>query len=187
MAFLHITSEMTAGELLVGLGTLALASFTAWLARRTSAEVQISEAQMKLSYESIEALDRPFVVPERPTSKGIVVRDGHLTAKLRNYGKGPALVEEIQLVDDLSLQYLKNPFENSVRAIAPAGELALRAPLAVRQLHEGAKLDFRVFYRSASGIRYVTISEARVLADGLIDFTGHQRMDATRSRLFSHV
>ena len=41
MAFLDVTSDMTAGDLVVGLGTLALAGFTAWLARRTSAEVAV--------------------------------------------------------------------------------------------------------------------------------------------------
>ncbi len=187
MAFLHITSEMTAGEFLVGVGTLALATFTAWLARRTSAEVQVSEKQMRLSHESIEALDRPFIVPERRANRGILIGDGHLTAKLCNHGKGSALVEEVQLVSDAWTQYLQNPFENSVRAIAPAGELAIRIPLTQSPPPEGGELAFRVFYRSASGVRYVTISEARVVSDGLIDFTGHQRVDTASSRAFSHA
>ena len=62
MVFVELTHEMSIGELVVGFGTLALAGFTAWLARRTSAEVRISEQQMRLSRESIEALDRPFLV-----------------------------------------------------------------------------------------------------------------------------
>jgi hypothetical protein len=59
---LHLTDEMTAGELLVGIGTLALALFTAWLAKRTSREVQLNEISLGLTRESIEALDRPFVI-----------------------------------------------------------------------------------------------------------------------------
>lgn len=54
MAFLQITPDMTAGEILVGTGTFALAGFTGWLARRTSAEVEINEEQMRLSRERVE-------------------------------------------------------------------------------------------------------------------------------------
>ena len=142
---------------------------------------------MRLSRESIEALDRPFIVPGRRTGRGVLVGDGHLTARLHNHGKGPALVEEVQLVDGSWTQYLKNPFENSVRAIAPAGHLELHIALTKSPPSEGGELSFRAFYRSASGVRYVTVSEARVVADGIIDFNGHQRVDATNSRLFSHA
>lgn len=59
---LSVKGEMTAGELIVGVGTGALAAFTAWLAARTSREVKLTERGLGLTRESIEALDRPFVV-----------------------------------------------------------------------------------------------------------------------------
>lgn len=58
MAFIHVSSDMTMGDLVVGAGTLALASFTAWLASRTSKEVKVSEEQVRLSRESIEAQEK---------------------------------------------------------------------------------------------------------------------------------
>lgn len=53
--FLHVSPDMTAGDLVVGAGTLALAAFTAWLARRTSREVKVGEEQLILSRKALES------------------------------------------------------------------------------------------------------------------------------------
>jgi len=63
MGLVEVSSEMSAGDLLVvGAGTLLLAVFTAWLAFRTSRQVKLTKESLGLSRESIEALDRPFVI-----------------------------------------------------------------------------------------------------------------------------
>lgn len=62
MAIVDVTCEVSAGDLLVGGGTLLLAFFTAWLAFRTSRQVELTKEGLGLSRESIEALDRPFVI-----------------------------------------------------------------------------------------------------------------------------
>jgi hypothetical protein len=81
---LDYDSHVTLGELIVGVGTLALAGFTAWLAYRTSQEVdwtrrsvEASEASVDLTRESIEAQDRPFVVatPHEQAPRGIRLLD----------------------------------------------------------------------------------------------------------------
>jgi hypothetical protein len=52
---ISITGQMTAGELAVAVGTLLLAGFTVLMAHRTGREVELTR-------ESIEAIDRPFLV-----------------------------------------------------------------------------------------------------------------------------
>lgn len=55
MALIHISPDMTAGDLVVGVGTLLLALFTFTLARKAGREVKVSEEQVRLARESIEA------------------------------------------------------------------------------------------------------------------------------------
>lgn len=148
--FLHITQNMTAGEILVGTGTLALAGFTGWLARRTSAEVEISEEQMCLSRESIEALDRPFVIPKRHSGTSrIPIGEGFFVFRIENLGKGPALVEDIQLIGDSWHEYLDDALGGRVFAISPGDGTNLRLPLTGDEPPEGTVLGLRIFYRSA--------------------------------------
>ncbi len=176
MAFLQITPDMTAGEVLVGTGTLALAGFTGWLARRTSAEVEISEEQMRLSRESIEALDRPFVIPKRHSGiNRIPIGEGFIVFRMENLGKGPALVEDIQLIGDPWNEYLDNALEGRVFAISPGDGTNVRLPLIGDEPPEGAVLGLRIFYRSASAAEYVTQSTLEVLTHSLCEFVGHYR------------
>lgn len=59
---IYVSGDVTLGELIVGIGTLALAGVTGWLARRTSEDVELSREGLKLTRESIEAADRPFLI-----------------------------------------------------------------------------------------------------------------------------
>lgn len=163
---------MTAGDLLVGAGTLLLAAFTAWLAFRTSRQVELTKESLGLSRESIEALDRPFVIatpnehnrvlgfvepgPEHPGAR--------FSYRLWNIGKGPAIITDVSLFDQSTGREYLTEAEKVQRAIAvaPAGRDEL-SPLAGGPPGVGAKLKLRISYRSASGTSYRTESSVDVV------------------------
>lgn len=163
---------MTAGDLLVGAGTLLLACFTAWLAFRTSRQVKLTEQSLDLSRESIEALDRPFVIatpnedhqvlgfiepgPEHPGMR--------FAYRLWNIGKGPAIVTDVSLFDPSSEREYLTGAEKFQRAsaAAPAGRDELSV-LADGPPGVGAKLRLRISYQSASGMSYSTESSVDVV------------------------
>jgi hypothetical protein len=169
---------MTAGELVVGIGTLALAGFTAWLARRTSAEVEISEAQMRLARSAIEAQDQPFVIPASRTPRGVLIGSSFI-AKLENLGKGPAMVHSVQIrSSSTNHPYLDDPFEGQVRAIAPGQSLGIALPLMEGAPSKGTHLTVQISYSAASGVGYTTYSSGLVLDLERLAFSGHQRHSA---------
>jgi hypothetical protein len=180
MGLVEITSEMTAGELVVGIGTLALAAFTAWLAWRTSAEVTASEEQIRVSRESIEAQDRPFVVVQGNTAlrHRIQFIQSLLMFGINNVGKGAALVEETELLTGEGTNLFNAPLE-AVLVLAAGEERNLRMPAEKGIPNAGTSLILRVWYRSASGARYVTESQLEVIEKGSCKARGHRRIDAS--------
>ena len=181
---------MTAGDLVVGVGTLALAGFTAWLAWRTSHEVKVGEEQLRLTRESIEALERPFVLPESRGDRGGLISQATLSAAqalpalpisvvltLKNYGKGPALVDRVQLTAPAGDEALENPLDGNIRAIAPDAKLKLAVPLQTSYPDVGSEVKLRVFYRSTSGGSYATVSAGTVQDKGVVQFSEHRRVD----------
>jgi hypothetical protein len=77
----HLSGDVTLGELIVGVGTLALAGFTWRLARQARREVDstresinLSRQEIQLTRQSIEAQDRPFVIPTPPPRVFLTVR-----------------------------------------------------------------------------------------------------------------
>jgi hypothetical protein len=167
---------MTAGDLIVGVGTLALAAFTAWLAARTSAEVKISEEQISLSRENIEAQDRPFVIPTPRAPRGVLINPAFI-ANLENLGKGAALIESIQIMSKGGHEYLDDPFDGRVRPLAAASKLSISLPLKGSAPVEGTELTVSVHYRSPAGRRYSTRSTG-VVNDETLSFDGHRRHEA---------
>ncbi|HVO53196.1 MAG TPA: hypothetical protein VMT37_02175 [Solirubrobacterales bacterium] len=180
MAFIELTPQMTIGELVVGLGTLALAGFTAWLARRTSAEVHISEEQMRLSRESIEALDRPFLVLTHYSREpGIGITQNLLLLRAENLGRGPALFESVRvrlIGRDARVELGENPLKGSIKVIPVKDGWDFRVPLK-EPLNEGMRFTTEAFYRSPSAREYMTLSDLRVLSNGGLEFIGHRRLN----------
>ena len=60
---IRITGTMTLGDLIVGLGTLALALFTYWLGKSARCSACQMSAQLDIERERLESGDRPYVVP----------------------------------------------------------------------------------------------------------------------------
>jgi hypothetical protein len=89
LAGIHMSGDLTLGDLIVGLGTLALAGFTYLLARKTGQEVGwtrrsvvASEENVRLTRQSVEAQDRPFVVAT-PPQEALPGREKALGTELR--------------------------------------------------------------------------------------------------------
>lgn len=173
---------------MVGAGTLALAASTAWLAFRTSREVQIGEEQMRVSRASIEAQERPFVLPEHrdrgrwSSQATLAVAEALPTLPvlfslvLKNFGKGPALLERIQLTSATGDDVLEDPLDGDVRVIAPDAELKLSAAWLGPSPRVGLELKLRVSYRSVAGGHYTTVS-AGAIREGVVQFSDHQQVD----------
>jgi hypothetical protein len=117
-AALHITPDMTVGDLVVGAGTLALAVFTLWLAISTRQSARAAE-------RAVDASGMPFVLPtpvppEQPTGgtslsarqmwdelmqaltpveirKVLHGGQDQVLIRLWNVGAGPAVVRDVRL------------------------------------------------------------------------------------------
>ena len=89
-----LSGEISLGELIVGLGTLALAVFTGLLARRTREDVAKTEESLQLTREGIEAQDMPFVIASPDPMVGEVIaidtfdEGSGMAVRLWNVGKG---------------------------------------------------------------------------------------------------
>jgi hypothetical protein len=173
---LEISGDMSAGELLVGIGTLLLALFTYRLARRTSDVAELTESGLALSRESIEALDRPFIIaspgePHRLLGFSDKLGPEHpgwrFVFRLWNLGKGPAIVENMPLIDSVTEHNYLTVNETMERAVAmqPPVYDGLSTLVDNSPPGAGAELTLRITYRSASGARYVTISRVMVTED----------------------
>jgi hypothetical protein len=172
MGFLEVSSEMSAGDLLVGVGTLLLAVFTAWLAFRTSRQVQLSRKSLTLNRESIEALDRPFVIATPNGHHNVMgfIEPGpdhpgmRFAYRLWNIGKGPAIVTNVRLTDDDARREYLTPAEEVQRpvATAPAGRDELSV-LADEPPDTAETLHLRITYESANGRSYTTHSNVEIV------------------------
>jgi len=168
-SWLHLSGELTLGELIVGLGTLALAFFTWQLARRTKQEVKKTEESLQLTRDSMEAQDMPFVVPSPPAKLGATtpVLNVYLGRErfwlgLWNLGKGPAMVTEVSLRtgDGDLLQ----PLEAQV-AVAAGSSLDQLVPLSLSLADlpgDAWTATLLIVYSHASGSPYVTVSKVDV-------------------------
>jgi hypothetical protein len=150
---------LSLGDLIVGAGTLLLASVTWQLAKSTAA--------------SVEALDLPFLLanpdyegafnfrPDDPTADNPDDFHWALSVAVTNLGSGPAILDRIELRTKNGSRRLLKEGWNIDRPVLPEEkDLNLGIPLRV----DGAEDEFspfvlEIFYRSASGLRYVTVHE----------------------------
>jgi hypothetical protein len=150
---------LSLGDLIVGAGTLLLAFVTWQLAKSTAA--------------SVEALDFPFLLanpdyegafnfrPDDPTADNPDDFHWALSVVVTNLGSGPAILDGIELrTKDGSRRLLKEGWNIDRPVLPEEKDLNLGIPLQV----DGAEDEFspfvlEIFYRSASGLRYVTVHE----------------------------
>ena len=165
--------ETNLGDALVAAGTLALAGFTWRLARQTRSEVNVSREEIELTRQSIEAQDMPFVIAT-PQQRGWAIRwetmagAATLAARLRNIGRGPAMVTDLRLT--LDGQDALDPIEAEIPFPAGGEQKHTFSLLAPRPTDETGALSgvLRIYYTHSSGHEYMTSSDAQVTVDGLL-------------------
>jgi hypothetical protein len=179
----QVVAQMTAGDLAVAVGTLALAGFTAWLARSTRESTKAairaataSEAAVKAAIDNIdvdrqaveamrdqvEATGAPYVILVPPGNSGQetwmpraqINERLCLSFKLRNLGTGPAIVSDIEIVDKRSGSPRVGPLER-YRPVGATSEVAAWVPL-LDWPDEQIDVTFKVRYTATSGTVYVT-------------------------------
>jgi hypothetical protein len=158
-AGLTIDWSLSLGDLIVGTGTLLLAFVTWQLARSTAA--------------SVEALDLPFLLatPEyegafnfRPSDPSDNDPDDFhwaFSVAVTNLGSGPAILDGIRMRPKAGAKRLLREGWNIDRPVlAEEKDLNLGIPLKVDAAEEEfSPFVLEIFYRSASGLRYVTVHE----------------------------
>jgi len=172
-AFLGLdwSGEINAGDLLVGLGTLLLAGVTAWLAKRTSDEVDRSQEGIEVAQRGLEMHDWPFLVasPDSPTFElsPVFDRDTHepvgdpewrCDVKLTNFGRGPAILDGASLKDEAGAELVGTDWVvESIHLPDEEPELVgIGLGDAGSPPAADARLTLRLLYRSATGVRYAT-------------------------------
>jgi len=171
MALVSVRPNMTAGDLVVGIGTLALAGFTWLVAHRTR--------------NSIEALDRPFIFVSRKDDDSIArLGKRAMYFSLTNLGKGPGIVHNVELLTPSGDNLFSGSLEN-VRAIRPAtiDTVRLKMKLGTVRPVVGEEVRLRTLYRSASNFPYTTDSYLMLGTEGDFYYRGHQRLNEERSLL----
>jgi hypothetical protein len=181
---LDYDAHATAGELFVGVGTLALAAFTAWLANRTSQEVDITRRSVEAAEEGVRAQDRPFMVAIRGSDQTAIqfitrfeeygVEQAELPPeswafvfRLWNMGKGPAIVSDV-LFEDVDGRQVLAETGLEVLVAAP-GEIEQRRELSAPQRvpKPGTTCTLWITYRDAAGVKYETRSQVEVDQGGV--------------------
>jgi hypothetical protein len=170
-----VVSRVSVGDLIVGGGTLLLAGFTALLARQTRDAVAVSERGLELNRAGVEALDRPFVIASPDQERSLLgfaepggAHEGwRFVYRLWNLGKGPAIVDDMSLVETTGGREFLTADESMERAVAMnppvfdgLSRLEHGAPPGA-----GAEMSLRIWYRSSAGARYVSISRLQVTGD----------------------
>lgn len=164
--------SISVGDLVVGVGTLALAVATGLLARHARREVDVSRTNLDLTRDSIEALDRPFLIaspdifdytPTKDLDTGIVSSaELALFVDLQNLGRGPAILDGASLTNEDGREMVSGSW--SVESAFTAGEeRSFGIGMGdVAYPVEGERLLLRLYYRSASATRYETSHHIRV-------------------------
>jgi hypothetical protein len=177
LSSLSVAGEMTVGELIVGIGTLALAAFTWSLAKQTQREVErttegldVSRENLRLTGESIEALDMPFVIASPAPASGVIeVVEGsggpgrHLVVRLWNVGKGPAIVGDVQLAVD-ALELLEPTDAQRAVSAGQANDatISVTDDLPFDGAEEPVSGILTIYYQHASGAEYMTRSVVEI-------------------------
>jgi hypothetical protein len=150
---IRITGTMTLGDLIVGLGTLALAGFTYWLGKSARAEGYQVAAQVQIERERLESESRPYVVPA--PNPDWLTPDGRVAGGLfGNDGwKGLLPVKNVGPGAALNIQ-------GSLRFGPPSGVTVNTLPTSVGP---GEREDLRIHWAAPSSVEWKHV-------EGTLDF-----------------
>jgi hypothetical protein len=171
------SSSLTLGDLIVGVGTLALAGFTAWLGLSTRASATATRAAVEASEEPfvlatpIDELDAmpKLTIDEDPREEGKcppfqihrVVQDqvSFVRLKLWNIGHGPAIATAVELLNRDGTNLLGRLDQHYALPAGGFADIAIPSPTWVTLTGQG---NFIIHYAHANGRQYLTISEVNI-------------------------
>jgi hypothetical protein len=157
---LRLVPELTLGDLLVGVGTLALAALTYGLGRAARAEGSQVAAQVAVERERLELEGRPYVVPApnpdwTHRSGGGAYASGRWRAFLPVKNVGPGAALNVAGVLDFG-----DPSGVTVdlvpTSIAPGEREDLRVHWDAPERDDWQKVDGRLIFEDIGGARFQT-------------------------------
>jgi hypothetical protein len=170
----EISDSLSVGELVVGVGTILLAGFTAWLGFST-------RSSAKAGQEAVEASEEPYVIAVPSPGQALTRREDRvvpieihrwplvteperwvLRCGLWNIGAGPAIVHDVRLRShDESL------IEGFNRHVAIAAREASDVQIASPRWRDRGAGTLQIEYTHSNGHRYVTTSDVALDGDEL--------------------
>lgn len=149
---------LSLGDLIVGAGTLLLAFVTWQLARSTAASVEVMDLPFLLASSDYEGAFSLHAVDPEADDPDVEWR---LSVAVTNLGSGPAILDGIELrTKNGSGRLLKEGWNIDRPVLAEEKDFNLGLPLEVDAGgDEFSPFVLEIFYRSASGQRYVTDHE----------------------------
>lgn len=203
---IEISGEVQLGDLIVGVGTAALAIFTYKLARSTRESVNNSDAQLEAVRDHVaattqlaDAQDRPYIVPMPPYQKvGEIMRTGPpepifgpspmgfrpyenrwvFAVRLWNIGSGAAIVESMSLdLDDHEPIPLLYKQQVIVDARIGASDQFIDADQIDVKPEAEARGVLSIVYRSPAAKRYVTRATVKFRGDYECDATDFRQSE----------
>jgi hypothetical protein len=185
----HSWFSISLGDLVVGVGTLALAGFTAWLGLSTRASATATRA-------AVEASEEPFVlatpidklkampkltIDEDPREEGQcppfqihhVVQDqvSFVRLKLWNIGHGPAIATAVQLLNRDGTDLLGELHQDYALPARGFADIDIPSPKWVTLTGQG---ELIIYYAHANGRQYLTTSEVDI-GDPIVNCKTYKR------------
>lgn len=173
----HSWFSISLGNLVVGVGTLALAGFTAWLGFST-------RASTKAAQTAVEASEEPFVVAtptdnlelmilrphERPQgghippfaihrASDVEGKGSFVRLKLWNIGHGPAITTAVQILNRDGTDLLGELHQDYVLPAGGPVDIEIPSPRWVALPGQGRLI---IHYAHANGRQYLTISDVDI-------------------------
>jgi hypothetical protein len=166
----EIVDSLSVGEFVVGVGTILLAAFTAWLGFSTRSSARAAQ-------EAVERAEEPYVIAAAipgagrgvPQPRGGSVDEIHetqgtLRLRLWNVGSGPTIVREVRL---------RSHERRDGKDVILADGLPAHLPIAARDAEDVRDLPsprwrdqrtgvLRIDYDHSNGHRYATESQVKI-------------------------
>jgi hypothetical protein len=186
----HSWFSISLGDLAVGVGTLALAGFTAWLGFSTRASATATRAAVESSEEpfvlatpidKLQAMPK-LTIDEDPLEGGEcppfqihrVIRDqvSFVRLKLWNIGHGPAIATAVQLLDRDGTDLLGELHQHYPLPAGGFADIDIPSPKWVPLTGQG---ELIIYYAHANGRQYVTTSEVDI-GDPIVSCKTYRRI-----------
>lgn len=172
LATVQLSAHLTVGDIIVGGGTILLAFFTWRLARQAEHEVRASDQAIRMTRESLESQDAPFVILVNKDDGSILKISKSNISEVRyefwNLGKGPAIITSFNLVDWQGHKLLEELAEEI--PIGVLEKLSFGSPIAWAEnladhIRQENNLILHIQYRDANGIPYQSISDVDIISN----------------------